>query len=125
MFFVHQPVYEIVALVHFHSQNDTGSPTIERVFLDKVFCLIFTKADSTLEGLQFLDIRVGLSNSGLFLSFVQKFWKPILPFNSYCSKYVKTDVITTLSNSTGSKYSSQLAFESCSLQLSRLIRADT
>ncbi|KAM7302846.1 uncharacterized protein ISCGN_018354 [Ixodes scapularis] len=104
-------------------QATSDPKNIEQIFSDNSFGLKFTSEAPTQNGLQFLDLRLHPSDSGICWSFQQRSCKPVLPFHSNHSKNVKSGIVHNLLTSSRSKSCSHLISTSCSLQLTRLVKA--
>lgn len=103
--------------------RDVPSVSIEQVFSRHSRGLNFTKEEPAAEGLQFLDLRLQTTPSGLCWSFQQRSQKPVLPFTSHHSKNVKSGIVNSLLSSSCAKSCPHLSHASLSNQINRVKKA--
>ncbi|XP_040075942.1 uncharacterized protein LOC120848078, partial [Ixodes scapularis] len=101
----------------------TSPDSITAVFSACSSGLTFTKEEPSNEGLQYLDLRLHVSATGLCWAFQQMSAKPVLPFSSAHSKSVKHGIIKSLFSSSFTKSCCHLSEDSFKLQHMRLVRA--
>ncbi|XP_042150172.1 uncharacterized protein LOC121838157 [Ixodes scapularis] len=105
--------------------HPTGTPvhSISPCFLSAAGSLNFKREDPTEEGLQYLDIRLNTTETGICWAFRQRSEKPVLPFSSSHSRSVKTGVVTSLITSARSRSCSHHSTSSVKTQFNRLLKA--
>lgn len=97
--------------------------TIADSFSDNSFGQSSPSEAPTQEGLQFWDLRLTPSKSGICRSFQERSYKPVLPFQSNHSITVKSGNVQNLLTSSRSKSRPHLVSTSCFLHLTGLIKA--
>ncbi|KAM7298541.1 uncharacterized protein ISCGN_019135 [Ixodes scapularis] len=105
-----------------HDRN-VSPASIEQVFSRHSRGLTFTKEEPAADGLQFLDLRLQPTPSGLCWSFQQRSQKPVLPFASHHSKNVKSGIVNSLLSSSCTKSCPDLSNASLTNQINRIKKA--